>query len=818
MATTFRLLKVASYGLFVGASLGLLCLPGTTTTASGPVDEVFETGNIRHFVEQEGIQEFSGSMIAKPIQMTTWRSHGLSDTEAENRYDTAIMQISDQFVVTNHIHQTDQYIFNLGDGMTENEVAENLMATGLFKFVEPNWTVYPVDCPDDPRFNQQWHHDNSHLQSCLGWDIHTGTPGTSVGICDTGIRVTHEDLQLHRLEGYNAVDQLWESEGGEINDIYGHGTETTGCAAANGDNGIGVSGVGWNLSHRMLRVTNSGGGGSTIEWLNHAAMTAVENGDKVASLSYSGVANQSVLETATYIKSIGGLMIWAAGNSYQYMNMNDRDADDVIVVGATDVNDNKASWSNYGPFVDFVAPGVQVYTVSAWGDNDYHAVDGTSFACPLTSGLAALIWSANPALTPDEVEYLIKYGCDDIGSPGIDETFGYGRINVFNSMSEVTRPFDFEYPDGLPESVDPNGGTTVRVVLVPQDNEPEPGTGMLHYDDGSGFTSIPMTVIDTYTYDAVFPALDCLSTVPFYFSAETTEGELVTDPRDAPDSSYVTYVAEGMDVVFQDDFEQNEGWKVTYQNLSSGAWTRAIPNGGSGAPSEDFDGSGKCYVTSSLLYSDVDGGPTWLTSPPFAVDADGTAWVSYAYWFYSVGGTPDSMLVDISNNNGQTWHPVVVYDNAGMGWNEDGFDVAGQIQPSGQMKVRFSVMDSPDDSTTEAGVDAFSITAYSCDRMLFAHTPLIAGENATLSVKKADPYSMVYFVYSIAGRGYTYVNGLNVAVDLDNPALAGSETADATGLALLDVSVPNGSAGVDVWLQAVANARKSNVAETTISN
>jgi len=383
------------------------------------------------YAEQPGIQEFSGSMIARPWPVSHWTEQGLAPAAAGRRYGEALARLHALAPPRDHVWQTDQYIFDLQPGQTENQVADELLSTGLFKFVEPNWRVYPLgNCPNDPQFAQQWYHAPDRFDSCVGWEYHTGNPEVTVGICDTGIRVTHEDLLLHRKEGYNAVDRRWESQGGSINDIYGHGTQATGCAAGNGNNGVGITGMGWNLSHRMLRVTNSSGGGSSIEWLNHAATTAIENGDKVASLSYSGVDNQAVRDTATYIKSIGGLMVWAAGNSNQNMTRNDRDADDIIIVGAVDRNDNKASFSNYGPMVDLVAPGVDVWNVWHTGDNAYGNFGGTSAACPQVSGLACVIWSANPALSPDEVEDILKETCDDLGTPGIDNTFGYGRINV----------------------------------------------------------------------------------------------------------------------------------------------------------------------------------------------------------------------------------------------------------------------------------------------------------------------------------------------------------------------------------------------------
>ncbi len=392
----------------------------------------FAGGDVRiRFVEEPGVQEFSGSMIARPWSVPHWLEEGLTPAAAQERYEQALRRLNSVAPPRLHVPQTDHYYFDLRNGQDENAVADDLLGSGLFKFVEPNWRVYPLgNCPNDPQFSLQWYHAPDRFDSCVGWEFHTGSPSVTVGVCDTGIRITHEDLRLNRREGYNAVDRLWEGQGGQINDIYGHGTQATGCAAGNGNNGVGITGMGWNLSHRMLRVTNSPGGGSSIEWLNHAATTAIENGDRVASLSYSGVDNNAVRDTATYIKSIGGLMIWAAGNSNQNMTRNDRDADDIIIVGAVSRQDVKSSFSNYGPMVDLVAPGEEVWNVWHTADNAYGNFSGTSAACPQVSGLAALVWSANPALTPNEVERILKETCDDLGTPGIDNTYGYGRINV----------------------------------------------------------------------------------------------------------------------------------------------------------------------------------------------------------------------------------------------------------------------------------------------------------------------------------------------------------------------------------------------------
>ncbi len=388
------------------------------------------------FAELPGLREFSGRMIVRPVQLTAWIGAGMP-TAAAGALVASAHELARQSEVLRYVPETDEFIIELTEGETENGVSRDLMATGLFQYAEPDWIVYPVGTPNDPGFGNQWHHNANRMDSADGWDIHTGNPAAAVAICDTGVRTTHNDLQLHRLEGYNAVNQKWESNGGNIGPVHAHGTMCTGCAAANGNNGIGIAGVGWDLSHRMIRVTNDSSGGAYLSDIQHGARTAIEAGDRAASVSYSGPDTSSNLTTATYIKSIGGLLIWAAGNDGRNLTYGNRDADDMIVVGATNSSDTKPSWSAYGNFVDLTAPGDGIYTTDSGHDNDYATVSGTSFSTPLTAGLVGLIWSYNPSLTPDEVESALKAGCDDLGAGGVDNTYGYGRIDTFGALSLI---------------------------------------------------------------------------------------------------------------------------------------------------------------------------------------------------------------------------------------------------------------------------------------------------------------------------------------------------------------------------------------------
>jgi subtilisin family serine protease len=411
------------------------------------------------FVQVAGSMEFSGRLIVKPLQFETLAARGLKQPQIE----AAIRQAEATLAAyQEHWYEplVDHHVIIIPEGETENSLAAKLMATGLFEFAEPDWALYPiVTCTSDTKLNSQWHHNDDRMASCAAWDISTGNTSVTVGICDTGVQTNHPDLLLNRKEGYNAVNKVWESSGGQVGAVHPHGTMTTGCAAANGDNGLGVSGTAWNLSHRMLRVSNSSSGTANLSTLTHAALTSIQAGDKVANVSYSGVNSSSVRSTATQIKNLGGLLTWSAGNDGATLNWGDRDADDVIVVGATTRTDTKSSFSAKGRSVDLMAPGSAVYTTNT--NSGYGAVDGTSFSAPLTAGLIGLVWSFNPSLTPDEVEAIIKDACDDLGAAGVDDTFGYGRINSLNSLvlaggvqgGDTAVPFLEEFPSTTPDEV-----------------------------------------------------------------------------------------------------------------------------------------------------------------------------------------------------------------------------------------------------------------------------------------------------------------------------------------------------------------------------
>ena len=519
----------------------------------------------QEFVEIPGEKEFSGIMIVRPLQPSEATSRGLDSFEQRRLAESAQRSLAG-LRVRNYFPEVDEYLVEVPQGENENSLARRLMATGAFQYVHPDWTVYPIACPNDTLFTSQWHHNANRMESCSAWDIETGSPTIVVAICDTGVRTTHQDLQLHRREAYNVTSGLWETQGGAIADINGHGTNCTGSAAGNGNNSIGVSGVGWNLGHRMMRVTDSSTGSASISNLTTAARVAADAGDRVASVSYSGVDSASVNTTGTYVRSRNALLVWAAGNSNVSLAGNRND--DVIVVGASDQNDLRASFSNYGSLVDLVAPGVSIYTSSNGGDGAYAAVSGTSFACPITAGLCGLIWSRNPTLTPAQVESILRSSCEDLGTAGVDDTFGYGRINSYLALLATPGTGG---PDVTPPPV------PSALVATPAANSVSLSWGASSVPDlagyrvyrsttsGSGYVEVTTALLTTTTF--VNSGLTAGTTYYYVVRAQDTTGNISGNSNQASATPFAPNVPV---LLFSDGFESG--------NFIAGGWVAQNAN------------------------------------------------------------------------------------------------------------------------------------------------------------------------------------------------------------------------------------------------
>jgi len=321
----------------------------------------------------------------------------------------------------------DEYVITVPQGVSEGEMAAMLMATGDYLFVEPNWKLFPLNTPNDSQFGSSWQH--TRIQSAAAWDIHTGDSDIIVAVCDTGVDTNHNDLQAALIPGYNAVNNLAQVDGGLVEDVNGHGTFVSGCAAAQGNNGTGVVGVGWDFRIMPIRVSNNSSGTASGFDLLEGSRWAVDNGAQAINVSFSGGSSSGNQATANYVIDRGGLLFWASGNDNAFVSY---DAADLVLVGSTTSSDFRSGFSNYGTAVDVVAPGSSVRSTRNGGS--YGTGSGTSYASPIAAGVGAMIFSVRSDLSGRDVQDVLYRSVDDLGAAGRDDFYGRGRVNTFNAM------------------------------------------------------------------------------------------------------------------------------------------------------------------------------------------------------------------------------------------------------------------------------------------------------------------------------------------------------------------------------------------------
>jgi thermitase len=360
-------------------------------------------------------------------------------------------------------------------------VARKLQRHPAVKFVERNEILAPNAAPNDPYFPDEWH--LAKIMAPDAWGLTVGRPDVIIALLDSGIDGTHPDLAAKMVAGYNMYD-------GNTNtaDVYGHGTKVAGAAAAITDNAEGVAGVARANGIMPIRVTDTAGY-AYFSSLANGLTWAVDHGARVMSISFAGIAGSSTITSAAqYVVSKGGVVVAAAGNC----GCLDSTAENayILSVSATDATDTIASWSSRGPYVDLSAPGVGIMTTTVGGG--YGSVSGTSFSAPITAGVAALVLSANPGLTATAVKQLLTANADDLGDPGWDQNYGFGRVNAYRAVAAAGASIAAPAPDTTAPTVSistpASGATVTGMVTVAADAQDNVGVArVVLYVDGGRF-------------------------------------------------------------------------------------------------------------------------------------------------------------------------------------------------------------------------------------------------------------------------------------------------------------------------------------------
>jgi serine protease len=451
----------------------------------------------------------------------------------------------------------------IGDGEDLWNTIEEFETYEEINFAEPNAVVKIFWTPNDPYFQYQWNFDASHINMPLAWDIERGgNSSVIVAILDTGVAYktnlipSYEQSEVSSSDGYYHISPDLMSTnfvGGYDfinsdtlpNDEHGHGTHVSGTVAQSTDNAKGVAGMAFNVSIMPVRVLDHEGYGGTDVIADGIAF-AYQNGADVISMSLGGGAGDStgfgiVHQEIINATNAGVLVVAAAGNDGTGQLSYPAAYDECIAVGATDIDNTRATYSQWGTGIDIVAPGgdlndtipgtnylAGVLQSTYWFMNDgwtqlasvdsfgYTFLQGTSMATPHVSGLAALL-IAHGITTPSAIKSTIYSTATDLGATGYDTYYGNGLINppvalgaelLFTSMPILQNPYSQQYID-------------IWVVPRTPIMNDLPDTCRVTLGGSTSYLSFSKIAAQTYKTDFFF---DESGTASIYVSARDTAG------------------------------------------------------------------------------------------------------------------------------------------------------------------------------------------------------------------------------------------------------------------------------------------------------
>lgn len=373
----------------------------------------------------------------------------------------AALHRANHLTVDRTIPQLQVHAVKIPPNKTAEEIIARYERHPLVEYAEVEEQAPVALEPNDPYYYDPWQTWADavgwHLRMIDApgaWNITTGSPDIIIAILDTGVYGNHEDLRNKMVPGWNVFNDSPNTTDGS-----GHGTLVAGQAAASSNNGIGVAAPAWGCKLMPIKVTDSGWTGSLT--LASGVIWAADHGARVANMSFEIDGMDVLFDAATYLQDRGGIVVQAAGNSGTFSDLPDRPS--ILKVSGTDAYDQIASFSVTGNNIDLSAPAVSIMTTSISGA--YGSGTGTSAAAPIVSGVAALVLSVNPNLSGDDIQDILKQSADDLGPPGWDPQYGWGRVNAARAV-QMALNFN-STPDETPPTVviaDPTAGQTITAT------------------------------------------------------------------------------------------------------------------------------------------------------------------------------------------------------------------------------------------------------------------------------------------------------------------------------------------------------------------
>ncbi|MCD6065070.1 MAG: type sorting protein, partial [Flavipsychrobacter sp.] len=343
-------------------------------------------------------------------------------------------------------------------------------ASGLFRSVSRDYVCSIAGTPNDTLFGKQWGLNNdgsfggghakagADIDMLRAWDVEDGDSSVVVAVIDAGAKMDHAEfagrLWVNKNEipgngldddsnGYTDDTLGWNTTDNTANltDDNGHGTHVMGILGASVNNTTGYAGVDQHCRLMVIKAANHQGL-FMYSWLVEAIYYAVDNGANVINLSAGGAYDIQELEDAVnYAYDHNVLLVAGMGNSNSSNKFYPAAYAKALAVGATNALDTTGYFSNYGSYIDVVAPGVMIYGLSHLSDTAAGVFyNGTSQATPHVTGIASLLLAQDKTRTPAQLTSLIQNNAEDlVGTSrdiaGWDKYYGYGRVNAYRALT-----------------------------------------------------------------------------------------------------------------------------------------------------------------------------------------------------------------------------------------------------------------------------------------------------------------------------------------------------------------------------------------------